>query len=272
MLSPYGGNPNTSAFRRAAANTQPWRPPMRLPQAQEQPFDASGYALNELLRIYGQSGGQWVDGTPGYTISREKERAAVRGAHGRAEKDRASNYAFINSDIQGRNPAIRQNYAQATADLRGNAAQRAIETRAGLQAREQDAATAAERLGLAVNPGATARAGEVAEGGIARTNSNAESWAGFNAGASERAVERNTGVADAFAWQGQQQRQMLADTMMTLLAGLQDQYVGGTSGGYVGGMSTSETLRLLGMIDDIGNEDFDREMGTTRLAQDTFWG
>lgn len=242
------------------------------PAAPPPPFDANGFVLGELLGMYGGADGQFVPGTPGRTISRAGERAAVREGHSRAERDRASNYAFINADIQGRNPRIRENYERATADLRGNAAQRAIETRAALAAREQDAAVAAERLGLAVNPGATARAGEVAEGALGRVQSNAESWAGFNAGAAERAVERNTGVADAFAWQGNQQQQMLANTMMTLLAGLQDQYVGGSPGRMVGGMSNSERLRLLGMITGIGDEDFDREMDTTRLAQGTLWG
>lgn len=234
-------------------------------------FDASGFVLGELLGMYGQEG-QWQPGSAATRVSRAGERAAVRGNYDRAEGDRASNYAFIRGDVLGRNPKIRANFDNATADLRGNAAQRAIETRAALAAREQDSATAAANLGLAVNPGATARAGEVAEGGIARTNSNAESWAGFNAGAGERAVERNTGVADAFEWQGQQQRQQLADTMMQLLAGLQDYTVGGSSGRFVGGLSDSERFKALGMIDDIGNSGFKRELDSAKLMQGTNWG
>jgi hypothetical protein len=58
---------------------------------------------------------------------------------------------------------------------------------------------------------------------------------------------------------------------LELLAGLQDSWVGGSAGGWSGGLKTSEKLRLLGMLDGQGDENFDRDMSITKLAQNTAW-
>ncbi|MFP5379206.1 MAG: hypothetical protein ACLGHP_05570 [Vicinamibacteria bacterium] len=122
-------------------------------------------------------------------------------------------------------------------------------------------------MGLTVNPGATARAGEVAEGGIARANTNAGAWEGFNSGSAERAVERNEAVGDTFRWEGTQQAAALSNMLMQMLAGLQDQYVAGSAGRMVGGLSDSEKFRTLGMIDKIGNNTFKQELDTTKMLR-----
>lgn len=230
-------------------------------------FDASGYALGELLGMYQNSGGSYVGGTPGYTISRAGERGAAQGAFNRAEANRKSNYLDIDQIVRGRNPEIRAGYQAATNALNDNARKRALETRAALMLREQEAARAAAEMGLTVNPGATGRAGEVAEGGIAQTNSNAAAWEGFNSGAAGRAVERNEAVGDSFRWDAAQQQGALANMLAQLLAGMQDQYVAGTAGRMVGGLSSAQKLKVLGMIDDIGGQTFKQELDTTKVAQ-----
>lgn len=229
-------------------------------------FDPSSYVLGELLGMY-NSQGSYVGGTPGYTISRAGERAAVRSGYDRAEANRKSNYADIDATVRGRNPEIRKGYSDASAALNENARKRALETRAALVARDRDAARAAAEMGLTVNPGATARAGEVAEGGIARTGANATAWEGFNAGSAERAVERNEAVGDTFRWEGTQQAAALSNMLMQMLAGLQDQYVAGSAGRMVGGLSDSEKFKALGMIDDIGAQSFKQELDTTKMLR-----
>lgn len=229
-------------------------------------LDQRGWALDELLGIYNDEG-TYVPGTPGYTISRARERAAANAAGSRAEADRASNYADIDQMIRGRAPAIGENYDRATADLRANAQSRAIETRAGLMQQNQDAARAAAEMGLATVPPATQRATAAAEGGISKVNQNAESWAGLNASNRGRALERNDAVGDTFVYQGQLQRQELASLLQELLAGMQDQYVGGTAGGIVGGTSQKDRLSILDDIIRLGGDDFDEELATGKFRQ-----
>jgi len=188
--------------------------------------------------------GTLVPGSPGYTVSAAPQRAASQAGYNTAVANADNVYGQATGLITARDPGITQNYAAATAAIQANARQRAIDDMGRQEALQNQAIQGAAALGLqgVAAPSATSRTGESAAAEQAAYQKIADSWAGFNSGAAQRAVGKNDAVANSFTWENGQQQNALAALLQRALASEQDRHVGGSSARLVGGATTAQQI------------------------------
>lgn len=235
-----------------------------------QPFDLSGVAIQNLLGILNDPG-TMVGGSAGGTVSMAPQRAASQAAYNQSEADRSNVYGQATAAVQARNPGIQSNYDAATAALQANARQRAIDDSSRLAQQQQQATQGAQALGLSgvAAPSATTRTMGDAQANAAKYQQNADSWAGFNSGAAQRAVASNNAVSDAFTWQGAQQQAALSALLQKALASEQDRHISGSAGHLVGAPTTAQKLSGYNNLLNYSSKDFNNTLNASKFQQGT---
>lgn len=229
-------------------------------------FDLSGTAIGQILGILNNPG-TLVGGSGG--VSNAGARAASTAAYNQAEANRANVYGQAVSSVQDRNPGIQQSYTDATAALQANARQRAIDDASRQATLQQQATQGAQALGLSgvAAPSATTRTNATDAAQQTKYQTNADSWAGYNAGASQRAVASNNAVADAFTWQGAQQQAALSALLQRALASEQDR--GGSAPHLVGAPTTAQQLAGYENLLGYSSKDFNNNLAASKFQQAT---
>lgn len=198
-------------------------------------YDPSGTFVGQMLGIL-NSPGQYVGGSGGGILSAAPQRAASQAGYNQASADAQKIYGQATSLVAGRDPGIQQSYTDATAALQANVRQRAIDDMGRQQALQQQAINGAQALGLSgvASPSATTRTNNQDAANQAKYQTNADTWAGFNSGAAQRAVAKNDAVSNSFAYSGTQAQASLAALLQKTLASEQDKVMKGSAGKFIG--------------------------------------
>ena len=206
------------------------------------PQDPAAMFTQQYLDLL-NSPGQYVGGSAGYTVSAAPQRAASQAGYNQASANAKDIYGQAVSQVAARDPGIQQGYADATAAIEANARQRAIGDMAQQQALQAQAIQGARALGLSGitdGSGAMARTNALEAAQQAKYQTNADSWAGFNGGAAQRAVAKNDAAANSFAYSGTQAQTALANLLQKTLASEKDVYHAGSAGKIVGAMTPAQ--------------------------------
>lgn len=230
-------------------------------------FDLSGTAIGNLLGLLNNPG-TVVGATPGYSVSNAGARAASTAAYNQQVANAQKVYGEAQGLVTARNPGIQQAYDQGTAAIQAQARARAIADTGRMSALAGQAQQAQGSLGLegVATPAtsATNRTAATDAAQEAKVNANADSWAGYNTGAAQRAVASNNAVGDAFAWQGAQQQAALAGLLQQALAKEQDSYHAGSSGKVVGALTPAQQISLNGKLLDFSSTDFNNDLKASK--------
>jgi hypothetical protein len=237
-------------------------------QATSSGFDLGGEAIGAILGLL-NSNGTYTPGTAATRVSQAGARAAAQAGYNQSEADRSNVYGQAVGAVKARNPNIQASYDKGTADLQANARARAIADRSAAAKRDTESNQAAARMGLPVAPPTDTRSDAVVEENVGQYQKNADSWQGFNTGAAQRQIERNNAVGDAFTWQGAQQQAALQQLLQQALGGLQDYTVGGSAGGWSGGLSDAKKLSGWNNLLNFSSTDFNNDLKAAKFQQST---
>ena len=203
-----------------------------------------GDVIAEMLGLLGSNGdpgtpGTYVPGSAPQLVSQAGARASAIDLYNQRVDDTSNVFDQAVGLVRRRNPRIRQSYRKSARRI-GDRTENAVDAgNERQQDRNRQYLRQADELGLTVAPDARTDASKTVKQNRNMLVRDSNRWQNALEGQKLRAVERNRGVADAFRYSEADAIAQLGEQLQQTLAGLADYYVGGSSGGYVGGTAPS---------------------------------